>query len=96
MAENASTSKAIRSALLERVSPEDEPSLHIGGVPYSELIREYGSPLYVYDAQILRGNFDLVRDAFGDRVEILYALKANPNIAIAQTLRTAGSGAYVA
>lgn len=70
--------------------------LAIGGVPARELVERFGSPLFVYDAAALRARIAAVRDAFGGRVGILLALKANPSLALARVARDAGAGAEVA
>lgn len=78
------------------VSGTTDGPLRIGGIEASDLVEQYGSPLYVYSAEVLRRNLARVREAVGDRVGVLYALKANPNIGVAAVLRQAGAGAEVA
>lgn len=70
--------------------------LAIGGIPASDLVAEFGSPLYAFDAQVLRTRVAAVRKALGARVQVLFALKANPNAAVANVLRQAGTGAEIA
>ncbi|PIE24292.1 MAG: diaminopimelate decarboxylase [Planctomycetota bacterium] len=70
--------------------------LSLGGVPLSELAEEFGTPLYVYDAELLRQRLRRVRLAFGEQVQVLFALKANPNAAVASVLREAGAGVELA
>ena len=68
--------------------------LRIGGIDARELAREHGTPTYVYDAGLLRSRYEAVETALG--VEVLYAIKANPNLAVSAVLRAAGAGAEVA
>ncbi|MCD7769737.1 MAG: alanine racemase [Oscillospiraceae bacterium] len=42
------------------------------------LAREYGTPLYVFDADEFARRLALVRDAFGPDVALCYSIKANP------------------
>jgi diaminopimelate decarboxylase len=70
--------------------------LSVGGVPARELVERFGSPLYVFDAGVLRRQVCAVRDALGPRVDVLFALKSNPNAAVAQVMRLAGAGAEIA
>lgn len=70
--------------------------LMVGGIAASELARRYGTPLYVFAADVLRRRLARVTQALGPRVEVLYSLKANPNAAVVQVLATAGAGAEVA
>jgi len=86
----------IRQRLLQAFETGHADGLRIGGIAAEELAQRFGSPLYAYDAQVLRNTLAEVRHALGPRVEVLFALKANPNAAVAQTLRLAGAGCEVA
>jgi diaminopimelate decarboxylase len=44
--------------------------------------RRFGTPSYVYFVDRMRGQIDRVRDAFGRRFTISYAVKSNPNEAL--------------
>jgi diaminopimelate decarboxylase len=70
--------------------------LAVGGVPAADLAQQFGTPLFAYDAEIARRQLAAVRAAFGTRVEVLYALKANPCVRVARALRLAGAGAELA
>lgn len=86
---------SLRDRLLARLSPGAAP-LRIGGIPAVDLAQRHGTPTYVYDAAVLRAQFTAVRQALGPGVGILYALKANPCVAVARVLRAAGAGAELA
>ena len=70
--------------------------LLVGGVPASRLTREFGSPLYVYDAGVVEARYRALRAALPGRARIAYALKANPSLALATLLSRAGCGAEAA
>lgn len=70
--------------------------LTIGGVPADRLAAEFGTPLYVFDADVLRRRVAAVRAALGPRVALLWSVKANPSLAVAHCLRGAGAGAEIA
>ena len=70
--------------------------ISVGGVATSELVARFGSPLYVFDAAILREQLAAVRGAVGPRVRVLYSVKANPSLAVVDVLRRGGAGAEVA
>lgn len=53
---------------------DSDGDLHLGGRPVQDLIREYGSPLFVYDLDEVRRNFREAYEEFGDGVA--YATKA--------------------
>jgi len=58
-----------------------------------ELAREYGTPLFVYDSDLVRERFrDLYRFIPYPKLEIHYALKANYQIGILEALREEGCG----
>lgn len=68
-------------------------SLNIGGRSARSLTEEFGSPLYVYDAAVIERQYARLRDAFaGMRLRLLYACKANSNMAIIRLLHGLGAG----
>ncbi|NUP16234.1 MAG: diaminopimelate decarboxylase [Streptomyces sp.] len=67
----------------------------IQGISTAELAAQHGTPLYVYDADLLRDQYRSLREVLHPAVEIFYSLKANPNVAICAELRKLGSGAEV-
>lgn len=65
-------------------------------VPIETLAREVGTPFYVYSSATLERHYQVFTDAFGDLpVLVCYALKANSNQAVMETLARLGSGADV-
>jgi diaminopimelate decarboxylase len=65
-------------------------------VPVETLAREVGTPFYVYSTATLGRHYQVFTDAFGDLpVLVCYALKANSNQAVMETLARLGSGADV-
>jgi len=59
-----------------------------------QLAEEFGSPLYVYDADKIQNQYLRLTDAFSkvESLRINYAVKALSNIAILQLLKRIGSG----
>ncbi|MEK9132644.1 MAG: diaminopimelate decarboxylase [Patescibacteria group bacterium] len=67
----------------------------IEGLSVESLAQRFGTPLYVYSESRIRENFRRLRDAFTSHYanfEILYAVKANNNPAIAKILVDEGAG----
>jgi diaminopimelate decarboxylase len=65
----------------------------IGGVGVSELAGEFGTPLYVYEEDIIKERFRSFRDAITYRpLRLLYACKANSNLEVMRTLIEEGCG----
>jgi diaminopimelate decarboxylase len=68
----------------------------IDGISAAELSRRFGTPLFVYSAQALRGRLAALQAAFKRRVPLVcYALKANSNRAVCTVLARAGAGADI-
>ncbi|MDC8003401.1 diaminopimelate decarboxylase [Aureisphaera galaxeae] len=58
------------------------------------IAREFGSPVYVYDAQKMAGQYKRLQDAFKKvkQVKINYAVKALSNISVLKYLKSLGAG----
>jgi diaminopimelate decarboxylase len=67
----------------------------VQGIPVSDLAREFGTPLYVYDADALRDVYQQLRELMHPAVDIFLSLKANPNVSICSYLGSLGAGAEV-
>jgi diaminopimelate decarboxylase len=52
-----------------------------------EAAKTFGTPLYIYDQTLVHARLDLLSSLFGDRFGISYAIKANPNLALMQSMR---------
>ena len=59
------------------------------------LAKNYGTPLYVYDTEVIRRCFDSLTQALTDSAEVFYSFKANPNISICAYLKSLGARAEV-
>lgn len=61
---------------------------------YTALAKKYGTPLYIYDMESVKNQYLRIKDSFGGfKSLVCYALKANSNLSILQTLARLGSGA---
>lgn len=75
-----------------------EGQLAIGGIDCATLATRYGTPLYVTDQDRIVSLFRSFRDELSSRypkVKVLYAAKANGNLAILRALAREGAGADV-
>lgn len=62
-------------------------------VPLNILIKEFGTPLYVYSAKTILRHFHAFTEAFKEHDHLIcYSVKANSNIAILNLLTKEGSG----
>src|SRR2546429_298736 len=59
--------------------PRKGGELYAGGRPLSALVAEHGSPLYVYDTDLLRARYEALRAALPADLVLTYAVKANPH-----------------
>ncbi|MCX6698284.1 MAG: diaminopimelate decarboxylase [Methanoregula sp.] len=72
--------------------------LHIGGQDCIKLAKEYGTPLYVTSEDRVCEQFLRYKEALSSRypkVQVLYAAKANGNLALMRALAQLGAGADV-
>ena len=78
--------------------------MHAEDVSLEALAREVGTPFYCYSSATMERHFTVFRDAVaglgGDGAEglgplVAFAVKANPNLAVLQTLARLGAGADV-
>ena len=67
----------------------------LAGLDPRDLARTFGTPLHVYDLDALSARAARLRAALPDRVDVAYAVKSNPSLAVIATLASAGSGADV-
>jgi len=56
---------------------------------------QFGTPAFVYNADYIRANFANLRRRLSPAIDILYSLKANPNAAVVDCLKSCGAGAEV-
>jgi diaminopimelate decarboxylase len=80
----------------DQLSRSEAGRLQIDGCDAAELVREYGSPLYVISERTLRANYRRLYEALAERwpgsFKILYAIKANNNLAIRAVMHDEGAG----
>ncbi|MDP2851429.1 MAG: diaminopimelate decarboxylase [Sulfuricurvum sp.] len=63
-------------------------------IDFKALAQTYGTPLYVYDFDAMRTQFESLKEAFRGRKSILaYAVKANSNLSVVKHFAQMGSGA---
>lgn len=83
-------------ALVAKYFAQSQDELAIGGTPITKLVREHGTPLFVYDREVLDLKLDALRAALPARFKIFYSIKANPNAAIVKHFLSRGCGMEVA
>jgi diaminopimelate decarboxylase len=68
----------------------------LGGVAPDELAERYGTPFYAYDLDVIERQATALRTVLPPIVDIAYAVKANPALAVVAHLGRLGLGADVA
>jgi diaminopimelate decarboxylase len=81
----------------EFIGADAQGRLYIEGCAARDLVRRFGSPLYVTSEAQIRHNYRRFVEAFGtryreNRVLVLYALKANNNLAVRRIFHQEGAG----
>jgi diaminopimelate decarboxylase len=63
-------------------------------IPYSDIAKQYGAPLYIYDAHRIAAQFDRLKSAFISvkNLKLHYAVKANSNLSILRLIHGLGAG----
>jgi diaminopimelate decarboxylase len=69
---------------------------HISNCSLSEIATEFSTPLFVYDQQTLESQFNSLRAALPDIVDLYYSIKANPNPAIVSYFAACAAGLEIA
>jgi diaminopimelate decarboxylase len=57
-----------------------------------EMAQRYGTPFYLYDADAINARIRRIKSAIGHGVQVLYAVKANPNLELLRAVREIADG----
>jgi diaminopimelate decarboxylase len=69
--------------------------MNVQGIPFTDLAEEFGTPLYVYDGDVLTNVLTELRSVLHPALEVFFSLKSNPNISVFAALQRAGARAEV-
>jgi diaminopimelate decarboxylase len=83
-------------SLIDRLFGREGSMLCIGGVSAERLADRLGTPLFVYDAEIMRASLARLRAALPERFDVYYSIKANPHPRILRVFLDQGCGLEVA
>lgn len=75
---------------------ERNGKLCVGDASFEEIAERFGTPFYLYDLDGVRERAAAVKRAFGDAVELLYAVKANSNPELLRGMRDSVDGLDIA
>ncbi|MEO9804161.1 MAG: diaminopimelate decarboxylase [Reichenbachiella sp.] len=66
---------------------------HIQNIPVENLAKEFGTPLYVYDTEVIKEHLDRFREGFSSvDLRVKYACKALTNMSVMKFLLKQGTG----
>ena len=68
----------------------------LAGLDPADLAARFGTPLYVYDLDVVERQLAALAAVLPARVDLAYAVKANPALAVVAHLGRLGTGADVA
>lgn len=74
----------------------DRDEFSISGLAANAIIEKWGTPLFIYDAETIKNKYNYLRKNLPAGVDIFYAMKANPNLALVKQLVNLGAGVEVA
>ncbi len=70
--------------------------LLVGGLRVADIAQQFGTPLYIYDADVMRNSFRALSDALKGFAALYYSIKANPQPEIARIFLDEGAGIEIA
>ncbi len=74
----------------------DFASLYFSGVSTEELVKNYGTPLYVYSADYIKNQISSLQKALGNQRHLIcYSVKANSNLSLLKLIKDLGCGADI-
>ncbi len=76
--------------------PRRNRSLHAGNLPLEDIAARFGTPLYVYDAAVIRERYERLSSAFAAADPLIaYSVKANGTLGVLRLLASLGAGADI-
>lgn len=90
------TQVSLANSILVQNFGQRGDDLTIGGFTARELTAAYGTPLYAYDAELMRHSYRVLIEAVAGFAQVYYSIKANPNPAVARIFVELGAGLEIA
>ena len=91
-----SGSPALAESLIAENFGSRDGVLTVGGIAVTDLTAAYGSPLYVYDGDVIVRRYQALTESLAGFADVYYSIKANPHPAVARLLVDEGAGLEIA
>jgi diaminopimelate decarboxylase len=86
----------VGQGVLSSAFPRKNGVLTAGALSLEDLALQFGTPLYVYDADVIRERYQRLVEAFtGVDLMVAYSVKANGSLGVLDLLRQLGAGADI-
>jgi diaminopimelate decarboxylase len=82
--------------LIRRYFSVSNGALYVGGIPVGTIAAKYGTPLFIYDSDVLHRKWTILRNTYPAEFGISYSVKANPNRTVLKYFLAKGCGLEVA
>lgn len=83
-------------SLVQRLFPGSNDELMLGDHTVSQIVEQYGTPLFVYVRDIAEKNLALIRKTLPDGFSVFYSVKANPSRELLRFFLRNGCGLEIA
>ena len=83
-------------ALVDQYFDRANGVLQVQGLSIEDIAENYGTPLFVYNAEAIESQLGNLRQALPDRFNICYSVKANPNPVLMKLFLAEGCGLEIA
>lgn len=93
---DAAESQSLAHQLIAEHYAVHDNDLIAGGLAIKALADEFGTPLFVYDAAVMRRCYAQLAAALDGFADIFFSIKANPNPALARLFVEQGAGIEIA
>ncbi len=71
---------------------DQDPWQDMDAAAFESLARAHGTPFFLYDADAVNTRIQAIREAFAGSVQVFYAVKCNPNLALLRAVSEVADG----
>ena len=86
----------LAAALIAQHFRQSDGELCLGGVGIRDVVERFGTPLFVYDFEVIDRKWNVLRRTLPAAFSIAYSMKANPNLEVVRYMLSKGADLEVA